>query len=71
MEKNQILDYLENNNVENKDVLKSFIKDHAEIYARENLYGHITGSAFIINEQGDEGLLILHKKYNKWALTVD
>lgn len=67
MEKNQILDYLENNNVENKDVLKSFIKDHSEIYARENLYGHITGSAFIINEQGDEGLLILHKKYNKWV----
>lgn len=65
-EKDQILKYLEKNDVEHKEILKRFINEQSEIYLRSNLVGHITGSAFIINNSMDEGLLILHKKYNKW-----
>jgi len=69
MEKDKILTYLENNDVENKNVLISFLRSHSdkEIYSRTNLIGHITGSAFIVNEDNDKAMLVLHKKYNKWV----
>lgn len=69
MEKNKILTYLNNNDIENKDVLISFLMSYSdkEIYSRTNLIGHITGSAFITNENNDKVFLVLHKKYNKWV----
>lgn len=53
-ERNQILKYLEENNVEHKETLKEFINSQSEIYLRSNLIGHITGSAFIINNEMDK-----------------
>lgn len=67
MEKDNILEYLKNNQVEHANVLEHFIKTNNELYARSNQFGHITGSAFIVNAAQDEALLILHKKYNKWV----
>lgn len=67
MEIENILSYLENNNVEHSDVLKKFLLNEKEPYSRNTLYGHITGSAFIISKEKKEALLILHKKYNKWV----
>lgn len=64
-EKYQILNYLDNNEVKDKEVLIDFLSNSNNIYSRSNLFGHITGSAFIVNNDMDEGLLILHKKYNK------
>lgn len=69
MEKDKIIAYLNDNDVENKDVLLSFLMSYSnkEIYSRTNLIGHITGSAFIVNEEHDNAMLVLHKKYNKWV----
>lgn len=67
MEKEFIIDYLKNNNVENSQILIEFLNKEQDHYSRNNLYGHITGSAFILNDDLDEALLILHKKYNKWV----
>ncbi len=67
MEKEEIIKYLENNDVEHKEVLIEFLKTDQEHYLRTNLFGHITGSSFILNNELDKALLILHKKYNKWV----
>lgn len=68
MDKNNILIYIENNKFENDDVLFTFLMSYKEneIKTRTNLFGHITASAFIINENKDEALLIYHNKYKKW-----
>jgi len=69
MEKDKILTYLNKNDVENKDVLIAFLMSYSDkyIYSRTNLIGHITGSAFITNEDNEKAFLVLHKKYNKWV----
>lgn len=41
--------------------------DHADAYQRTHLPGHITGSAWIINEEFDEALLVHHAKLDKWV----
>lgn len=68
MDKNNILDYIEKNKFENDDVLFTFLMSYKdnEIKTRTTLFGHITSSAFIVNENRDEALLIYHNKYNKW-----
>lgn len=68
MDKSNILTYIKNNNFENADVLFTFLMSYKEneIKKRTNLFGHITSSAFIINENKDQALLIYHNKYNKW-----
>lgn len=66
-EQNDIIKFLKDNPLtENKEVLLDFIKNNDELYSRNNLFGHITASAFIVDEKMDKALLILHKKYNKW-----
>lgn len=66
MEKESILEYLNNNKVNNSEVLIEFLNNNKEHYSRNNIFGHITGSAFIVDNEMKNGLLILHKKYNKW-----
>lgn len=64
---NEILDFVgKNKGLNNKEILTSFLKENDDIYSRNNLYGHITASAFIVDSKMDKALLILHKKYNKW-----
>ncbi|MCE2996433.1 MAG: NUDIX hydrolase [Cyclobacteriaceae bacterium] len=41
--------------------------DHPDAYQRTHLPGHITGSAWIINEAADEALLVHHAKLDKWV----
>lgn len=67
MEIEKIISYLQNNKVENAEVLNKFLLNEKNPYSRDTLSGHITGSAFSINEEKREALLILHKKYNKWV----
>lgn len=50
-----------------KKFQKIFLNKEQEYYLRSNLFGHITGSAFILNKEMDKALLILHGKYNKWV----
>ncbi len=41
-------------------------KDDIQLYDRNNFNGHITASAFILNDTLDALLLLNHKKLNRW-----
>jgi len=47
---------------------RSFLVDATseELYHRKNFNGHITASAFIVNEKMDKILLIKHKTLKRW-----
>lgn len=49
-----------------KNSIISFIKDNKNCFDRELEEGHITGSAWLLNKQGDKALLMHHKKLNRW-----
>ncbi len=44
----------------------NFINQHHYIFGKKNKVGHITASAFIINEDKSKILLTYHKKLKKW-----
>lgn len=67
MDKNAIIKYLEKNPTENQEVLIDFVNTSKDLYSRQNVVGHITGSAFIVSNDLENALLILHGKYNKWV----
>ena len=45
---------------------KSLVTNFTNCYSRSLLSGHLTASAWIINETGTSALLIHHKKLNRW-----
>ncbi len=45
---------------------KSLLSNFPACYGRSLLTGHITASAWIIDEQGGSALLVHHKKLNRW-----
>ena len=47
--------------------IKRFVMDHEDCFYREQLSGHITGSAWIVNATADRALLTHHKKLNIWV----
>lgn len=47
--------------------IHEFVVDHENCFDRELQIGHITGSAWIINESGTEALLTHHRKLNIWV----
>lgn len=44
----------------------TFVQQDENCFSRSNFYGHITGSAWIVNETGNEVLLTLHRKIGLW-----
>jgi 8-oxo-dGTP pyrophosphatase MutT (NUDIX family) len=44
----------------------TFIKNHFDCFERSLLIGHITGSAWIVNQSFDKALLTHHKKLDRW-----
>lgn len=46
--------------------LLSFMQENENCFERTLLIGHITASAWLLNEKTEEVLLIHHKKLNKW-----
>jgi 8-oxo-dGTP pyrophosphatase MutT (NUDIX family) len=44
----------------------SFVHEQSNAADRSNLYGHLTGSAWVVNEARDKVLLLHHKKLNRW-----
>lgn len=50
------------------NVLVQFVNAHEgeALISRKNFTGHITTSAFIVNESGDKLLLLKHKSLNRW-----
>jgi len=48
------------------DNIIQFVRNHNDCFARENIVGHITGSAWLLNQTEDKVLLTHHKKLGKW-----
>ena len=45
---------------------KSLLTNFSNCYSRSLVTGHMTGSAWIVDESGSLTLLVHHKKLNKW-----
>lgn len=43
-----------------------FLDNHENFWQRDNSYGHITASAWVVNESRDKVLLTHHKKLDIW-----
>ncbi len=56
------------NEVERTILIKKFISkfDGADLFDRKNFEGHITASAYVLNESADSIALLKHKFLNKW-----
>ena len=60
--------YNEQEEVDRKIMLK-YIDDFDNTLTRQNEYGHLTSSAFVLNKERTKILMIYHKIYNSWAWT--
>lgn len=48
------------------DAISEFINNNYKWWSRDNLEGHVTGSAFLLSSDYKSVLLTHHKKYNRW-----
>jgi 8-oxo-dGTP pyrophosphatase MutT (NUDIX family) len=46
--------------------ISSFVQDHPNCLSRNNFYGHVTASAWVIDPCGEKALLTLHRKLGLW-----
>lgn len=46
--------------------LVDFVKQHPDCFERSLAVGHVTGSAWVVNQAGTHVLLTHHKKLDKW-----
>lgn len=60
--------YNEQEEVE-KEIMLKYINDFDDVLTRQNVYGHFTSSAFILNKERTKMLMIYHKIYDSWAWT--
>ena len=67
---NNFVPYNEQEEVE-KNIMLKFINDFDDVLTRENVYGHFTSSAFVLNKERTKILMVYHKIYNSWAWTGD
>lgn len=44
----------------------AFVEAHADCFERTLLVGHVTGSAWVVDESRTMALLVHHRKLNKW-----
>ncbi|MBX9586334.1 MAG: NUDIX hydrolase [Gammaproteobacteria bacterium] len=49
-----------------RELIIRFIQDHPDYLSRNNFYGHITPSAWVIDPAGEKALLTLHRKIGLW-----
>jgi 8-oxo-dGTP pyrophosphatase MutT (NUDIX family) len=65
---NQLQHYVaaDENDSSQADRLRAFVAATPDCFRRENQAGHITGSAWLVDETGHRVLLTHHKKLNKW-----
>jgi len=72
LHRQKILDLIEDysvhypNEAETTQRLKNFITENEDCFERTLLIGHVTGSAWVVNQAGTHTLLTHHKKLNKW-----
>lgn len=55
--------------IADREAFMYFLKHNTEVLTRENPNGHITASAWIVNESRDKVLMIYHNLYDSWAWT--
>ncbi len=69
MLKEQIENYIPFNNEEeaDKQIILDFMKEYDDVLNRENLKGHITSSAWVLNKTHDKVIMCYHKIYNSWS----
>lgn len=46
--------------------IETFVQQHADCFERSLLIGHITGSAWLVNQAGTHVLLTHHRKLDMW-----
>lgn len=46
--------------------LEQFVRDNEECFERTLIIGHVTGSAWIVDQHDEKTLLTHHRKLNKW-----
>lgn len=65
----QIEDYKPYNSQEEKDkeVFLKYLKSFDNCLSRENEYGHMTSSAFVLNKERTKIVMIHHNLYNSWG----
>ena len=65
---NKILQYFVNYPEEEKIVAKffDFLDNQIDCFSRSNLYGHFTGSAWVVDETNNWVLMTHHYQLNKW-----
>ncbi|MDU8350938.1 NUDIX hydrolase [Pseudomonas syringae pv. actinidiae] len=63
----QIRSYIKRHDFDNKAALEQFLGSGEDFYSRQNIWGHFTGSAWIVNKGLTKVLLILHGKYKIWV----
>lgn len=54
------------NQAESCQKMINFIESHPDCFERQLEIGHLTGSAWLVNQAGDKVLLTHHKKLNCW-----
>jgi len=75
MEQNKVLSEIERfepyneQEVEDKRAFIKYLNNFKDILYRENSYGHITSSAWVVNKNRNKVLMIYHNIYNTWAWT--
>ena len=50
-----------------RKVMMRYLKEFPNVYTRDNVYGHITSSPWIINADASKVLMIYHNIYNSWG----
>ena len=52
-----------------KQLFLDFMDKNPDAFCRENVYGHITASSFIVNKSRTKVLFCFHNLYNSWSWT--
>jgi 8-oxo-dGTP pyrophosphatase MutT (NUDIX family) len=47
-------------------MFRNFMRQHSDAARRELLYGHLTGSAWLVSQDGQRVLLTHHRKLHRW-----
>lgn len=49
-----------------RQIVLDFLDEKVDHFCRSNISGHITASAFLLNQSGSHFLLMHHRKLNQW-----
>lgn len=44
----------------------SFVENNPDCFKRESTYGHVTGSAWVVNPHRNKVVLLHHRKHDRW-----